>query len=332
MNSKEDLNLDLSVTSLLDDLQRLVIEYVPTETLQSWKTQGQLGFFKSELDIRILLNHVVCGEYDSVQQILDQDISSITKKGRVTDRSGRSFENISAFEYALWALDEHMWTRMLDCLKTMNNETRISVLATMIEQYHSVKDKGITYTWNGKRITENHYNFAIIPALKNLVASLQKPNTSSKSLLEVGRVQKLFPVHVAHEYCDQGRRDDDYGRPDMSWNKHSRFSTRPEQLSLKYCYKGDEKDWFSQDGTPDEDFAIFKDEVFGGSGTIDTSKDETPATKALLEALCTSDLEAMEILYKTRIESFIRLSNSLEEENQAARTISNSGALMQMPI
>src|SRR5690554_3177705 len=70
-----------------------------------------LALFKPIVDARKLLPYAVRGgEHDVIESILKDDISLIFKKGKVTDCSGRTFNNISVFEYALWALDKHMWT------------------------------------------------------------------------------------------------------------------------------------------------------------------------------------------------------------------------------
>src|SRR4051794_12377679 len=97
------------------------LESVTTAQLLSTKelsnlvntSSKQRALFKPLLDERKLLHHVVRSEYDVVKAMLEQDIDLLFKKNRVTDCSGRTFASISPFEYALWALDKHMWDTML---------------------------------------------------------------------------------------------------------------------------------------------------------------------------------------------------------------------------
>ncbi|KTD12192.1 hypothetical protein Lgra_0968, partial [Legionella gratiana] len=77
----------------------------------------------------------------------------------VTDLSGRKFTNISGFEYCLWALDKHMWMKMLDCLpKTEEGEKIKVVLRT---QYQRIKETGVTYEHHGviTQTPEKHFDF-----------------------------------------------------------------------------------------------------------------------------------------------------------------------------
>jgi len=107
-------------------------------------SQYHLVLFKPMIDVRKLLHHFVRGEHDTVRAMLEKDISLFFNRGRVTDCSGREFENISAFEYALWALDKHMWTMMLDCLP--KNEEGVKILTILLSQYDKVNTDGVTYT------------------------------------------------------------------------------------------------------------------------------------------------------------------------------------------
>ncbi|STX51059.1 Uncharacterised protein [Legionella busanensis] len=56
------------------------------------------------------------GKYEAMQSLLQEDTSLIFKKAEVTDYSGRTFGFISAFEYALWALDKSLWQLIIKSL------------------------------------------------------------------------------------------------------------------------------------------------------------------------------------------------------------------------
>jgi len=73
------------------------------------------------------LEHVANGEQDKVEVVLlkeklemvqgmrQEKNSLLRRKGRIT-YGGLTFESITAFQYAFWALDRHMWTLLLEYL------------------------------------------------------------------------------------------------------------------------------------------------------------------------------------------------------------------------
>lgn len=115
------------------------------------------------------------GKEDQIKKLFDISpalIRYLIEKSDVEDYSGRQFKNISAFQYALWARDWHMWEMMLLALDAAealavdeNAEGKINVItkteiakirATLWQQYHEVvdKDKGLDYTIT--RMNENN--------------------------------------------------------------------------------------------------------------------------------------------------------------------------------
>ncbi|TIE17719.1 hypothetical protein DIZ73_19860, partial [Legionella pneumophila] len=112
--------------------------------------------FESQLyNVSILLFHAARRKDNAVQSILKKDINLLLKRGKVTDYSGRTFEDISAFEYMLWALDKHGWTIMLECIPIDSNFENI--FKELLSQYNKVETDGVTYTLNEKKITEHHF-------------------------------------------------------------------------------------------------------------------------------------------------------------------------------
>lgn len=134
-----------------------------------------LALFQPLLDVRKLLHYVARGDHKAVEAMLKKDMSLIFKRGVVTDCSGREFENVSPFEYALWALDKHMWAAMIACIP--QNEEGRKVFAQLIAQYNKVNTDGVTYKLNGQTITEKHFDFnnTIIKELQTQVDSLNAP-------------------------------------------------------------------------------------------------------------------------------------------------------------
>jgi hypothetical protein len=139
----------------------------------------------------------------------------ILSRGHVTDYSFRKFAKVSAWEYALWAYDRHMWTMLLKYISK-------DQIPLALEQLNNLEVNGITYTISEtvtdpetkaeqtreRTITEPHYDFALIPALQTYMDN--HGGWSGGQRIEywckkVGGAQRLVPVYVANYYCDSKR-------------------------------------------------------------------------------------------------------------------------------
>lgn len=261
-----------------------------------------LGWFKPVIDVRKtqkLLNHVVRGEHDAVKAMLKRDMSLIFKRGFVTDCSGRTFENISAFEYALWALDKHMWTAMIACIP--QNEEGREVFAQLIAQYNKVDIIGVTYRLNRKVITEQHFDFnnTIIKALQTQVNLLNAQwnknweDINNHWRESVGGAQKRLPMHVVDEYCSN-----------VSFYPVPQFRLKPESAKQFYNWINEKNEgWFCNDSNLAIQFAIYK-----GSGSC-WGRAQSDGPRAVLR-----DLDAMTALCQVRTEDFINLKSQLQEQ------------------
>jgi len=81
----------------------------------------------------------------------------------LTDPAGRKFIGISAFQYAVWAGDWHMWMKMLDSLQEAYDagfEEAQTIQNELLAQYNEVMNSGIDYLLpNGVRVKgETHFN------------------------------------------------------------------------------------------------------------------------------------------------------------------------------
>ena len=59
------------------------------------------------------LNNVALGAQNKAEAMLKKTPGLVLGKGTCTDQAGRTFKEISGFQYALWALDWHMWDMIL---------------------------------------------------------------------------------------------------------------------------------------------------------------------------------------------------------------------------
>jgi len=249
-----------------------------------------------------LLLHAVRGEHDAVRALLTQDISLLSKKSSVIDLSGRVFEDISAWEYALWALDFHMWNTMRKCVP--ENAQGDELLKQLGEQYKTLQTKGVTYRLNGTLITESHFNFqqTIIKELQtqlNLQKALGKKywNAIDKQWREgVGGAQKLLPMHVVNEYCAVRR----------PFHPIPDFTTYPGSSNQFLNWlAAREENWFRVDSRLGCDFGVFKGpNAFCGSG------EDVVRKRSLHYAAL--DSAAMMALCKVRTNDFTNLATLFE--------------------
>ncbi|KTD48118.1 hypothetical protein Lrub_1482 [Legionella rubrilucens] len=253
-----------------------------------------LALFKPVIDVRKLLHHVTRGEHDAVKAMLKKDMSLFFKRGVVTDCSGREFENISAFEYALWALDKHMWTAMLACIP--QNEEGRKVFARLIAQYNKVNTDGVTYKLNGKIITEQHFDFknTLIKEMQKHEDLINAPEVKNSDVINiqwregVGGAQNLLPMHVVYEYCS-----------DEPFYPVPKFTSQPKSSKQFYNWITDkDENWFSVGSKLAVDFAIYK----GTGGRCVAWRNHSG----------TLDLAAMAALYKVRTNDFLDLKSQLE--------------------
>lgn len=166
--------------------------------------------------------------------------SLLLMQGNIIDYSKRSFENITAYEYAYWAKDTHA-CRMLAA--HMNFDTR----ATMLERILKIEHEGLTYTQHGQTITgSKHFELIhLINALTsfaNLTESFltdEGRQAAEHACKQIAIAQRDVPAHVVQEYC----------RPDLDFLRgKERFqasaSTLPEHM---HYYQSREKTrafWF----------------------------------------------------------------------------------------
>ncbi|MFC3909293.1 F-box protein [Legionella dresdenensis] len=259
-----------------------------------------LAFFKPVIGVRKFLHHVTRGEHDAVKAMLKQDINLMFKRGKVTDCSGREFENISGFIYALWALDKHMWAAMIASIP--QDEEGKKVFARLYAQYNKVNTDGVTYRLNAKTITEQHFDFenTIIKELQTQVDLIYVPGAKNREVIEnqwrrgVGSAENLFPMHVVYEYCS-----------DEPFYFVPKFTSQPKSSKQFYnLITKKYENWFSVGSKLSVDFAIYK----GGWTWARGGEADGWGVGTKL------DLNAMAALCKVRTNDFIDLKSQLEDQ------------------
>ncbi|MCW8408486.1 hypothetical protein OQJ13_05815 [Legionella sp. PATHC035] len=155
-----------------------------------------------DLTLQLLWN-TVTGKQDKAEKLVDMHPELQLKPGTITDYSGRTFKNITAYEYAYWAKDTHM-CRMLE--RHMDRETKLA----MLKRCEAIEKNGLTYEQHGVEVKgSKHYDMTLLlNALKNFRDYLKKEfdfGTVRTKVTQVARAQGDVPVHVANEYCLRDR-------------------------------------------------------------------------------------------------------------------------------
>ena len=185
-----------------------------------------------------MLMLVAQGQQTQAQSLLGHQPNLLLQRGDVTDYSGRTFKNITAYEYAYWAKDWHM-CRMLEA--QMDEETKALTLASC----GKMERDGLTYTQNGVEFRESkHFDFRPLKeAYANYIQIYDRwlANNATDAELDaawfaIGVMQRDVPAYVAQEYC----------RPDRSFHPRPVFDepNLPRILTF-YNYRTDrEEQWF----------------------------------------------------------------------------------------
>jgi len=216
---------------------------------------------------------VARGKQAQAQFMRKQDSDLVFFKGEVRDYSGRVFKNISALQYAAWALDRHMWTMLLADLK----EDQIEIA---LEQLEELETNG---TEHGAQ-----YNFGLIAALQKHVNYLNTQGTPDFSWAEadrlwvegVGGAQREVPAHVVHEYC----------RPDRAFDPLPTFKERVLSRGMAFdnWVSGRTDSWFPlvSGRGPSFGFAVYRGVLAREGAGEGTAAEEASEDLAAIAALC----------------------------------------------
>ncbi len=241
-----------------------------------------------------LLQYVTEGEQDKAEELIQKDKDLLLHVGTVTDLSGREFKQITAFQYALWAMDWHMWTMIQ---KYLPQEAQA-------EQLRELETKGTAY---GK-----HFSLqGLTGALQTFVDNAAKWNYDQRAenqwCKKVGGQQKLLPAHIVNEYC---RPDRPFDPCPLEWEVKL-----PRTREVPYIWdstqsKGIKGSWFipssSKDGLGAS--SAFYRYKYEGAGT-GAGLGWRECCAQLVEAF--ADLKALQSLWKTRTEQLELLKSQL---------------------
>lgn len=177
----------------------------------------------------LLLDHVAKGRLVEAEKFLKANPEIVSRllsaKVPVTDYSGRKFKSITAFQYALWALDRSMWQMLSKYISSQE----------AAKQLQELERDGVEYELpagdqKAEIRNEKHYNFdeLTLPYARYIRLNLNLNNHQGATMdqvdqawLHVGLAQRNVPVHVANEYScpNQAPQSDKslVGYPMLAW-------------------------------------------------------------------------------------------------------------------
>ena len=147
-------------------------------------------FFEISLTNKLLLaefaDKVAKGEQKAAEKLIKIDYKIAIHKIDLNDFSYRSFTNITAFQYSLWALDRHMWQMILKYLP--------KELAK--KQLVELEEKGTVF---GKQYDMSY----LLLAYQEFINSFAVESTTVRKFnwQRIGLLQRLVPAHVANQFC-----------------------------------------------------------------------------------------------------------------------------------
>lgn len=133
-----------------------------------------------------LLVYVAKDKYTEAEATLKVNPSALLYKSSVVDYSNRLFENITPFQYALWAYNFKMWNMMLNYMPTEE-------AAKQLMEFESSSTKYGT-----------HYDFSEILALQlnfgNNCTESDFPQSCNDLLRSIAMKERFVPAHIAHQF------------------------------------------------------------------------------------------------------------------------------------
>ncbi len=252
-----------------------------------------------------LLRYIAEGEQDEAEKLIQQDKNLLRYAGTITDLSNREFKQITAFQYALWAMDWHMWTMLQ---KYLPQEAQA-------QQLEELETKGTAHG-------ENFSLQGLIEALQTYVDNTQKVWHHDQRAKDhwckvVGGQQKLLPAHVVNEYTRPDRPRESC--PDEWKLKLPR--TREVAYILNSQWRYTMGSWFIAPSSKYElgkTFAFVRDWCEGNFVLCYGCKTAVPAW----ERGAGADLRSLQSLWKTRSQQLEALKSqllSMSSQNQGLK-------------
>lgn len=139
-----------------------------------------------------LLKATVEGHLVNIEKLLQATPSLVYATGTVTDHSGRTFKNITAFQYAVWSLDLGMAKLFIKYQDINFSKEQIGLLMNKPEQYssHGTRYEIQSLCSEMVKFIEEYYKIS--------------PSDREKFWCErVGKKQREIPAWLVYVWCDE---------------------------------------------------------------------------------------------------------------------------------
>ncbi len=146
------------------------------------------------------VQHVAYGEQDEAEAMLQGEPKLVLGKGDCKDHAGREFKGITGFQYALWAVDWHMWEMIRVYLDKEDPESA-AIQCQAQESLTSDQGHGAHFSFEPLMAAYQTY-------LDRFDALCQARNWEELDRLwihGIGGAQRAVVAHVAQEYCHPAR-------------------------------------------------------------------------------------------------------------------------------
>ncbi len=226
LNALESSSIELAATSSL--LPVVFSRPSPAANVVAFRSPSPPQAHRPSVPTELpqFLRLVAEGEQDQAEAMLQKNRDLVLFSGNVTDLSKRSFENITGFQYAIWALDWHMWTMLRKYLPDAEAAVQLSVTGPWVRTH------GLHAGMPGGPLEK--LTTALKTYVDNFDAWYEERNWTALGQCwskQVGGAQLLLPAHVINEYC----------RPDRSFEPCPSFM----EPTLPRTRKFDEGEWFT---------------------------------------------------------------------------------------
>lgn len=184
------------------DSFKIIVDMVNSPESFSGVSKNFYRLFPPQNITNALLIAVVQGNQDKVERL--PCIRALLEKGDVTDYSNRHFKQITAYQYALWALDRRMVRVIERKASQIIGLEGENLKKSLLKQRAELKNSGIVYHLGDIEHRETCYNFqALIDSYQIFSHSWLQRNShvSYHAWHNLVEQQRLMPAHVVQELC-----------------------------------------------------------------------------------------------------------------------------------
>lgn len=250
------------------------------------------------VELAQFLKLVAEGEQEQCEAMLQKNRDLALFSGNLRDLSGRSFEHITALQYAVWALDFHMWTMLRKYLPDEAAAQQLSMTGSWVPTH------GLHAGMAGGPLDK--LDKALQTYITNFDAWYKASNWTAMEQCwckQVGGAQLLLPAHVINEYC----------RPDRPFEPCPSFTEK----DLPRTRKIREGEWFTAScmgGTLGDKFAVGRAWGVEPRGACDSMWDLV--SEGYVSEVGFSDRRACASLCKVRTQQRDQLYSTLGVDQQ----------------